>query len=77
MDVLRSPSNMRYGLCEIREQPINMIQGALDYITVVMCVFVFCREYANSRGFNVIPFFTGHGIGEYFHEPPHIFPVGK
>lgn len=34
------------------------------------------EEYAESQGFNVIPNFTGHGIGEYFHGPPHVYHVG-
>ena len=25
----------------------------------------------------VVPFFCGHGIGEYFHGPPSIIHVGK
>ena len=28
----------------------------------------------NSEGFKVIPAFTGHGIGSYFHGPPDIYP---
>ena len=39
--------------------------------------FMFCREYANKAGYIVMPYWTGHGIGKYFHGPPHIFHVGK
>jgi methionyl aminopeptidase len=28
------------------------------------------ETYANDKGFNIIPVFTGHGIGAYFHGPP-------
>jgi len=30
---------------------------------------------AGKNGFQVMPFFTGHGIGSYFHGPPDIFHV--
>ena len=32
------------------------------------------QKYVNSEGFTVIPAFTGHGIGSYFHGPPDIYP---
>ena len=28
---------------------------------------------ARKHGFRVVPAFTGHGIGEFFHGPPDIF----
>ena len=31
------------------------------------------EKYALSKGFQVVPAFTGHGIGSYFHGPPDIF----
>ncbi|XP_020292192.1 methionine aminopeptidase 1D, mitochondrial isoform X2 [Pseudomyrmex gracilis] len=31
------------------------------------------EKIANKHNFNVIPAFTGHGIGTYFHGPPDIF----
>ena len=32
------------------------------------------QKYVNGRGYKVIPAFTGHGIGDYFHGPPDIYP---
>jgi len=32
------------------------------------------HSHVSSRGFQVIPSFTGHGIGTYFHGPPDIYP---
>lgn len=31
------------------------------------------EAYANWMGYNVVPCFTGHGIGSYFHGPPDIY----
>lgn len=31
------------------------------------------EKHAAKRGFKVVPAFTGHGIGKYFHGPPDIF----
>ncbi|XP_015593730.1 methionine aminopeptidase 1D, chloroplastic/mitochondrial [Cephus cinctus] len=30
------------------------------------------EEIANKHGFNIVPAFAGHGIGNYFHGPPEI-----
>lgn len=35
------------------------------------------EEVANKHGYNVVPAFSGHGIGTYFHGPPDIFHFGK
>jgi len=35
------------------------------------------EAHAQKHGFSVIPIFTGHGIGSYFHGPPDIFHVGN
>eukprot|EP00092_Neocalanus_flemingeri_P030434 GFUD01033036.1.p1 GENE.GFUD01033036.1~~GFUD01033036.1.p1 ORF type:complete len:325 (-),score=80.48 GFUD01033036.1:89-1063(-) len=32
------------------------------------------QSFVNSQGLRVIPSFTGHGIGTYFHGPPDIYP---
>jgi len=32
------------------------------------------EKFVREAGFKVIPSFTGHGIGQYFHGPPDIFP---
>jgi len=32
------------------------------------------QSYVTYKGFKVIPAFTGHGIGRYFHGPPDIYP---
>jgi len=32
------------------------------------------EKYVSGQGYRVIPAFTGHGIGEYFHGPPDIYP---
>lgn len=37
----------------------------------------FIERRAKKLGFNVIPAFAGHGIGEYFHGPPDIFNISK
>jgi len=31
------------------------------------------QTHAEEKGFTIVPAFTGHGIGEYFHGPPDIF----
>ena len=31
------------------------------------------QEYVERKGLTVVPAFTGHGIGSYFHGPPDIF----
>ena len=31
------------------------------------------QKYVRDEGFNIIPAFTGHGIGSYFHGPPDIY----
>lgn len=31
------------------------------------------EAYARRKGFRVVPAFTGHGIGQYFHGPPDIY----
>ncbi|XP_012289173.1 methionine aminopeptidase 1D, mitochondrial isoform X2 [Orussus abietinus] len=35
------------------------------------------EETANKHGFNVIPAFVGHGIGNYFHGPPDIYHIAN
>lgn len=35
------------------------------------------EEMANNQGFTVVPAFTGHGIGKYFHGLPDIFHFGS
>lgn len=35
------------------------------------------EKYATQKGLSVIPAFLGHGIGSYFHGPPHVFHFGK
>lgn len=35
------------------------------------------EQRAKEMGFNIIPAFAGHGIGEYFHGPPDIFHISK
>ena len=35
------------------------------------------RNLAEQQNFKVVPFFCGHGIGEYFHGPPSILHIGK
>jgi len=30
------------------------------------------QKYVREQGYNVVPAFTGHGIGDYFHGPPDI-----
>ena len=35
------------------------------------------EHYALSKGYHVIPAFTGHGIGTYFHGPPDIFHMNN
>jgi len=32
------------------------------------------QSYVHQQGFRVIPAFTGHGIGTFFHGPPDIYP---
>jgi methionyl aminopeptidase len=34
------------------------------------------EKHAESHGFKVMPIFTGHGIGEFFHGPPDIYHLG-
>ena len=31
------------------------------------------QDFVTSQGLSVVPAFTGHGIGSYFHGPPDIF----
>ncbi|XP_050086132.1 methionine aminopeptidase 1D, mitochondrial [Anopheles aquasalis] len=31
------------------------------------------EKYATHKGLSVMPAFLGHGIGSYFHGPPHVF----
>lgn len=35
------------------------------------------EKSATEMGYNVIPAFVGHGIGQYFHGPPDIYHVSK
>lgn len=35
------------------------------------------ESHANANGLQVIPDFVGHGIGRYFHEPPHVCHYGN
>ncbi|KAL1132672.1 hypothetical protein AAG570_010624 [Ranatra chinensis] len=35
------------------------------------------EEVAASNNFQVVPCFTGHGIGSYFHGPPDIYHIGS
>lgn len=37
----------------------------------------FVQYRANQLGYQVVPAFTGHGIGSYFHGPPDIFHISK
>lgn len=37
----------------------------------------FIEKKAKELGFNVVPAFIGHGIGEYFHGPPDIYHISK
>lgn len=37
----------------------------------------FIEKKAKQMGFNVVPAFVGHGIGEYFHGPPDIYHISK
>lgn len=39
--------------------------------------FCICSEIAQSNGFQVCPYFIGHGIGSYFHCHPEIWHHGK
>lgn len=37
----------------------------------------FIQERAKELGFNIVPAFVGHGIGEYFHGAPDIYHIRK
>ena len=32
------------------------------------------QDYVTKQNLSVVPAFTGHGIGKYFHGPPDIYP---
>lgn len=38
---------------------------------------LYIEHKASELGFNVVPCFTGHGIGNYFHGPPDIYHCGR
>lgn len=83
MDGYHGDCSKTYAVGNVDDKGLHLIRATKeclnDAISVCCDGEYFCSigqvisETARKFGYNVVPCFTGHGIGHYFHGPPDIY----
>lgn len=77
MFLVGEPSVLARRLCRVTYESlmcgIEMVKPGITFGDIGYAI----QRYAEAERFTIVREFCGHGIGETFHEPPHVLHYGK
>lgn len=77
MFLVGEPSVLARRLCRVTYESlmcgIEMVKPGITFGDIGYAI----QRYAESERFTIVREFCGHGIGETFHEPPHVLHYGQ